>query len=63
MDDRGGGGAMNEREALSAARFLASRVRMLLQTELGTLTSADLEILRIALDRFEAKAAEEAPTQ
>ena len=54
---------MNEREAMSAARFLASRVRMLLQTEVGSLTSAELEILRIALDRFEAKAAEEAAPQ
>ena len=54
---------MNEREVLMAARFLASRVRMLLATELGSLTSADLEILRIALDRFEGKYAEEAAPQ
>lgn len=46
-------------DVLSAAMFLASRVRMLLDTPLGALLPSDLEILVIALDTFEAKALEE----
>lgn len=46
-------------DVLSAAMFLASRVRMLLVTPLCSLLPADLEILMIALNTFEEKVREE----